>query len=361
MIDDKFVVDAVVHAFDARQTNAVSRYGEILLETMFRGQSRMAPDGYALPPERFFQRMSAEALESALFVESATDVACYHPIPAWGILRDLSPASVGLEIRRRNPGRMLVYGAVSPLEGRKAIDDLERQVEQWDIAGVKLYPVDIIDGNLRTLRMDDARVMQPLLEKCRELRVRAVAVHKSVPIGPAPLAAFRPDDVDGAAADFPDLTFEIVHGGFAFLEETAFQVARFDNVYVNLETTIAMIVKRPKAFARILGELLFWGGPRKILWGTGAIPHPAPLLEAFGRFQIPEDLRQGYGYPLITEEDRADILGHNFARVHSLDLGRLRAQIDGDELSTRRARGDAMPWMLLPTPDQPDPLALIPR
>jgi predicted TIM-barrel fold metal-dependent hydrolase len=355
MINGEVVIDAVVHAFDARQTNATSRYGEILLETMYNGQARMAPAGYALSRNRFFQRMTAEALESALFRESSTDVACYHPIPAWGILRDLSPASVGLEIRRRNPNRMFVFGAVSPLEGRKAIDDLERQVEEWDIVGVKLYPVDIIDGILRTLRLNDPKVMYPLLEKCRELGVSTIAIHKSVPIGPAPLSAFRPDDVDEAAADFPDLTFEIVHGGFAFLEETAFQVARFENIYVNLETTAAMIVKRPRAFARILGELLFWGGARKILWGTGAIPHPAPLLDAFRDFQIPEDLREGYGYPEITEQDRADILGRNFARVHGIALDELRARIEGDALMRS---DDTSPWMLLPTPDQPDPLAL---
>src|SRR5438094_3456943 len=129
--------------------------------------------------------------------------------------------------------------------------------------------------------MNDSKALYPVLERCRELGIRSVAIHKSFPIGPAPLDAFRPDDVEYAAADFPDLNFEIVHGGFAFLEETAFQLARFDNVYVNLESTITSIVKRPRHFARALGELLLWGGSKKIFWGTGAIPHPAPLLEAF--------------------------------------------------------------------------------
>jgi uncharacterized protein len=353
-----FVIDAVVHAFDARASNARHRYGEILLQTMFRSQAALAAPEYALPPSRFFQATTADALASALFVESATDMACYHPIPAWGILGDLSPASVGLEIRRRHPGRMLVFGAVSPFEGRKAIDDLERQFEAWNIVGVKLYPVDVIDGELRTLRMNDPSMTFPLFEKCRELGIRTVAVHKSLPIGPAPLDAFRPDDVDEAAAAFPDLNFEIVHGGFAFLEETAFQVARFDNVYVNLESSITLIVKRPLAFARILGELLIWGGPSKIVWGTGAIPHPAPLIEAFRSFQFPADMREGYGYPELTDEIRAEILSGTFARMHGLDVEALRAPIAHDELARRRAAGGFQPWGLLPTPSpaEVDPL-----
>jgi hypothetical protein len=50
-------------------------------------------------------------------------------------------------------------------------------------------------------------------------------------------AACATSDIDAAAAAFPALQFEVVHGGFAFIEETAFQLARFANVWVNLETT----------------------------------------------------------------------------------------------------------------------------
>src|SRR5262249_37267444 len=158
----------------------------------------------ALSAERFFQRTPANALASAVFVESATDVACYHPIPAWGLLRDLSPASVGLELRRRHPGRMLLYGAVTPLEGPKPLEDVERQAEEWGVVGLKLYPVDVIGGKLRVLRMNDSKALYPVLERCRELGIHTVAIHKSFPIGPAPIDAFRPDDVEYAAADFPD-------------------------------------------------------------------------------------------------------------------------------------------------------------
>ena len=37
------------------------------------------------------------------------------------------------------------------------------------------------------------------------------------------------------AIHFPDLNFEIVHSGLAFVEETAHAIARSHNVYANLE------------------------------------------------------------------------------------------------------------------------------
>jgi hypothetical protein len=355
LINGKLVIDAVTHAFDARPELASGspayRYGMMIHEGTFEFQHFAFDDPFRLTREEFFQRMPAEALESALFLESPTDLAWFHSIPAWGIWPDLSPASVGLEIRDRHPARMRMYGAVSPLEGMKAIEDLERQVEEWHITGVKLYPVDFVDGKLRPWAMNDERVLYPLLERCRDLGVKVVAVHKAVPLGDAPTQAFRPDDVDYPAHDFPELNFEIVHGGFAFVEETAFQLARFENIYVNLEATTGLLLRSPARFARIIGELLVWGGPAKIVWGTGtAVCHPAPLIEAFENFQLPDELVQGFGYPQLTEATKRDIFASNFIRMHDLDAETLTAAIKGDEISKELQAGMVEPWRALRKP-----------
>jgi hypothetical protein len=65
------------------------------------------------------------------------------------------------------------------------------------------------------------------------------------------------------------------------------------------------------------------GPVEKILWGSEAALQgsPRPFLEAFVRdFEIPEDLRVGYGYPQITRRDKELILGGNFARLMGIDL-----------------------------------------
>ena len=240
-----------------------------------------------------------------------------------------------------------MYGAInfSPLEGRKAIDDLERQVEEWGISGVKLYPADFIDGKLRSWYMTEEKLLYPVLERCQALGVKVIAIHKAVPLGNAPTQAFRPDDVDYAARDFPDLNFEIVHGGFAFTEETAFQIARFPNIYVNLEASSGLLVHSPGRFARVLGELMLWGGAPRIVWGTGATAiHPGPLVAAFDAFEFSEQLMREQGYVELTDQIKRDIFAGNFARMHGLDLDELAAGIRDDELALTLAAGPVAPW-----------------
>src|SRR5204863_398140 len=83
----------------------------------------------------------------------------------------------------------------------------------------------------------------------------------ALPPRQVPSAPFDPVDVAGAAVAFPDLTFEVVHGGMAFLEETAWQIQRFPNVCVNLEGSSAYLLQRaPRKFAELIGSLLQWNG-----------------------------------------------------------------------------------------------------
>src|SRR3546814_17309159 len=73
----------------------------------------------------------------------------------------------------------------------------------------------------------------------------------------------------------------------AFLEETAWQLGRYPNVYVNLEVTSAYAATRPAAFGHALGMMASIGGAgalERVIWGTGAVAfHPQPLLESFVR------------------------------------------------------------------------------
>lgn len=62
-----------------------------------------------------------------------------------------------------------------------------------------------------------------------------------MPIGGVPMNTYRVENIDEAAASFPDLNFEIIHSGLMFAQEIGWQLARFDNVYVNLELTAVSI------------------------------------------------------------------------------------------------------------------------
>jgi predicted TIM-barrel fold metal-dependent hydrolase len=349
-LNGKFVFDCVAHAFDLRPENVRVEYARQMNEGNFGLQWTYMPDRYRLPRERYFQKFPAEAVASALFVESATDMACYHTVPTWGVWHDLSPLPVGKEIQEQYPGRMILYGAVSPVQ-EDALEVLEQQASAG-IYGVKMYPVDFIEGKMATFYMNDEKRVYPVLERCRELGINTIAIHKALPLGGAPMDPFRPGDIDYAAIDFPDLRFEIVHGGFAFLEETCAQIHRFKNVYINLECNTMWLTKQPRVFAKMLGDLLTAGGRERIFWGTGCMfVHPDPLLNAFENFQFPPDMIADYGYPELTEEIKTDILGRNFARFHGIDIDEIQQAIANDELSKRRQEwvgGKREPWERLP-------------
>jgi predicted amidohydrolase len=56
----------------------------------------------------------------------------------------------------------------------------------------------------------------------------------------------------------------------------------------------------------------------RIIWGTdyaGFGMQIAAAVKGLRDFQIPEDMREGYGYPEITDEDRRKMFGENLARL----------------------------------------------
>lgn len=332
MIGDALVIDAVVHGYLMEPASPeTARFSEMATATLYHGvhhgfQPRTG--GWTLPEERFRHADDPDLLAAALFAESQNDLVVYHDVPAYGIWQEGgSPLRVGIAMRAAHPDRVALYGAVSPLQPG-AVEEVDRLVDEVGVAGLKLYPMDLVDGRSQGWSMSDPEVCFPVLERARARGVRNIAIHKAIPFGPAPMDPFRVADVEGAASAFPDLTFEIVHGGFAFLEETAFLLQRYPNVVINLEGASAFLVHMPRKFAEVIGTFLqFGGGADRIVWATGCVAlHPRPFIEAFWAFQMPADLTEGYGYPPLDDAAKRAILGENAARLLGLDAERLRAQ-----------------------------------
>jgi len=172
---------------------------------------------------------------------------------------------------------------------------MERQVGEFGARAFKFYNVRYDFGSPYPWRMDDPKVAFPIFEKARDLGVNLIGVHKGVPLGPQPIEHTQTWDMDGAAANFPDINF---------------------------------VVRAPRMFAEIIGKLLFWCGEDKIIYGSEApLWHPQWALRAFMDFQIPEDLCAGYGYPQLTEQAKRKILGENLLRLHGMDLAEAKARV----------------------------------
>ncbi|GEM_PF-2081828 len=98
-----------------------------------------------------------------------------------------------------------------------------------------------------------------------------------------------------------------------------------------------LMLRRPSEAAHVLGKLLLAVGPALILWGTDSVwygPPPA-LIDAFRSFVIPEPMQERYGYPALTPEMKAAILGGNAAGLYGVDTA--PSPIDPAQLAEARA------------------------
>jgi predicted TIM-barrel fold metal-dependent hydrolase len=348
--DELFVIDAVTHPYNHTPENFADAVGAGAIAELAYVLAQDPPDPkYALSREVYLSDWQPEDVANMLFHESETDVAVMHPLAISAFKDGYCSVEKAAEARERWPNRFIgAYACVDPLKGRQALEEIEQQVELLNPLGLKLYPTSWADGHPVSWRMDDPKLIYPLYEKAAELGLRHVAVHKAVPIGPIPTGdAYDPSDLENAATTFPEMNFEIVHGGLAFIEETAWLLARFGNIYINMEIQPIIAERRPNTFADILLGVCRVGGAemlKRFFWGTGTVlHHPRPQLEAFLDFEFPEEKLESAGLfapiPQITEEDKLDMLGRTFAKLHDIDIEACRKAIADDEFA--RAPGEA--------------------
>ncbi|QYJ15711.1 hypothetical protein Rxycam_01539 [Rubrobacter xylanophilus DSM 9941] len=328
--DDVLVFDGVAHPFNFDRSNYLGRGGELFANHLYAFHTVLTPeDEPKLGPEEFLKEWHPEEIRRMVFEESDTDMLVSMPLPLTDLFRDgLSAWERCAELAEQDPDRTVFWGTVNPLEGRRALELMEIQVKEYGARAFKFYNVRYDYGEPFPWRMDDPQVAFPIYEKALELGVNLIGVHKGVPLGPQPIEATQTWDMDGAAANFPDINFVIFHVGLPFIDETCWQLVRYPNLYASLAATINFVVRSPRQFAEWIGKLLFWCGEDKIVYGSEApIFHPRWALEAFWNFEIPEDLVEGYGYPQLTEQAKRKILGENLLRLHGMDLEETRRRL----------------------------------
>ena len=356
-----FIIDGVAHGYhfgvdnkaDGVAVDRVERFGRFAHQMGHMATESLRP-GYCLTYEEFVARWNPEDLAHALFVEGGVDMAVYHAVEISHYYKDgVSRLDTGLEMKALAPDRVLVYGYVDTFgDERRAFDQMEQGAEQG-VSGFKFYPsngfYDHDANRLVTMFYDTPDRAYKYFEKARSLGVTHLAFHKAQPVGPGPTGAVAVEDVSTAAVAFPDLTFEIVHDGWAFLEQAALQLKLHSNIYANLECVDNLIVRAPRRFAQILGTLLDMNAEDRMLFSTGcAVNHPAPIVDAFLDFEMPVDLVEGFGFRHLTPELKTKILGGNMARLHGIDIEGTKQKIKNDHWSQARAKyvaeGGGQPW-----------------
>jgi predicted TIM-barrel fold metal-dependent hydrolase len=346
--DDAFIIDAVAHPYNHTAENfADEASAAVISDLSYQIGGTGSPQAkYDMPHDVYLTDWSPEDVANVLFRETATDIAVMHTLPLFCYKDGFCSVEKSAEAVRRWPNRFRAYAAVDPLRD-DPIAELDRQVELLHPTGVKVYPTSWSGTTVSQWKMNDPKAAFPIYERALEHGIKAVAVHKAVPLGPVVAEdAFNPGDLEGAAGAFPDLAFEIVHGGIAFSEETGWLLARFPNIHVNLEVSNIILERRPRTFSRMLVNLLqVRGMPMmdRLIWATGCmLAHPRATIDAFCRYEIPEDLLQDAGLfgPLeqITDEHKRNVLAYNYARVHGIDVEATKQSIADDEFNRARAR-----------------------
>jgi uncharacterized protein len=328
--NDAIVFDGVAHVFNFEKKNALGPAGEMFINHIYAFHNVLTPEGQpVLPAEEFLRQWTVDEIDEMVYGHSTTDMLVAMPLPLTDLFRDgLSPWEECAELANRRPDRTVFWGSVNPLEGRRALDLMERQVGEFGAKAFKFYNVRYDYGRPFPWRMDDPQVAFPVFEKAQELGVNLIGVHKGVPLGPQPIEATQTWDMDGAAANFPGINFVIFHVGLPFIDETCWQLIRHPNLYASIAATINFVVRAPRQFAEIIGKLLFWAGEDKIVYGSEApIWQPQWALDAFWNFELPQDLVEGYGYPQLTEQAKRKILGENLLRLHGMDVEETRARL----------------------------------
>src|SRR5262244_4038486 len=238
--------------------------------------------------------------------------------------KDMIPMEEQAEVKQRWPDRTLMLaGGLTPNQGLgPTLERLQMFVEKYKISGLKLYTFD--STKKRGWWFDDQKLAYPMWEKARKLGLKNIGCHKGIPFGQFMARYAHPEDLDAVADDFLDLNFIAYHSAWPYQNELAalkgFKPQR-KNLYAEVGSTFAATVtNRPLECAHVLGTLLRDLGTDSVLWGTDSVlwGNPQWQIEAFRKFQIPDQLVEGHGYPALTDEIKAKVFGLNAARIWNL-------------------------------------------
>ena len=292
-----------------------------------------------------------------IFGQSDTTAIMLSSIPFGEALFSVDMMKAAIEDAERlcGTGRVFMQGQAVPSiwETSTMADAMANLVENYPVTAWKAYThasgpgwyLDDHDPNA-------AQVGQAFIDQALALDVPIIAVHKglnSVGGNPANLPYSDPVDVGPAAAANPDASFVIYHSGFDFgPAEGPYDEANSNgidrlirsvkkaglgpgaNVYAELGSTWRFLMSDPNAAAHALGKLLVAFGEDRVVWGTDSIWYGSPQdqIDAFRTFEITEEFQERFGYPALTPEVKAKILGLSSAALYGLDPAKVPCRLD---------------------------------
>ena len=315
-----FVVDSHMHYWNAAPDNWVKgaeQYAKGWIDCFHAYQGLGPPETHW--SIEHFQKYSEDDLMKDVFEDGYVDVAVFQPtyLKEW-YTEGFNTTERNAEMGKRHPGKFIYNTRFDPRDGDPGLEELKKNVDKYGSKGVKLYTAEWNNGS-RGYKLSDPGAYR-FLEAAQNLGIKNIHVHKGPTIWPLDKDAFDVSDIDHCATDFPDLNFIVEHVGLPRIEDFCFMATQEPNVYAGLSVVIGgLMYARPKFFAKVMGELLFWVGEDKMTFGSDyGIWEPKWQIEGFVDWDYPSD--EFSDFPRVNTDTKKKILGLNAAKLYDIEV-----------------------------------------
>jgi hypothetical protein len=336
--------------------------GHLLDYLVVDGERRLSDFGLGFPfaqcgesdPRACF---TMEHFLEEVFLRSDTSMAVLSALPIEP--GPANPLSIDImEMTRRamlglcQDDRLLLHGQANPNLGAPAaaLDAMSALAADHPIAAWKTYTHAPGPGWRLTDDIGDG-----FLARAVELGRPIVCVHKGVSGGNQ---FASPADVGPAAARHPDARIVVYHAAWEsgviegpydpsapnagvdrlLASVTGAGLGPGSNVYAELGTTWRSLMGDPTQAAHLLGKLLLHLGDDNVVWGTDSIWYGSPQdqIQAFRAFEITPEYQERFGYPALTPERKAKILGLNASRLYGVTPSAASCPFTREQLQSAR-------------------------
>jgi predicted TIM-barrel fold metal-dependent hydrolase len=321
-------------------------------------EGMLPPDCMAADP---LECVNRAAYLDAMFLASDTTVALLSDVPNSGpddapvpFADAMGTQQLAASLTHGGASRILVHNVIAPNVGDLSarLDDMTAAASTGAVAGFKVYTAWSPTGG--GFALDDPAIGLPVIQHAHDLGVKVFTAHKGLPLVNFDPAHNGPDDMVAVSRLFPDMQFVIFHAAWdSNVREGQYRsgatrgidtlIAALDqhnvppssNVWVDLGTVWRQLLTDPTQAAHALGKVLSRVGVDRVLWGTDAVWYGSPQaqLMAFRAFEITAEFQERFGYPALTPDVKARVLGLNAASLFGIDPEATRCALDGDALA----------------------------
>jgi len=202
------------------------------------------------------------------------------------------------EACQKHPDKLIGLASVDPMGGKKSIEQLEQDVFQYNLRGLKLHP------RLQNFSLDDPSLIL-LLQKAADMNLPVII--DTFPNGAGMDKSF-PLLIDGIAGAVPKAKIIMAHFGGYKLWDALFVAKAHSNIFVDLSYTLLYF--QGSSLEKDLGFAIKKLGSHRCIYGSD---HPemeigktfTASLEVLNRYQL-------------SSQDMDNILGETISSLISL-------------------------------------------